>query len=422
MKKFFNLKLTSQYTFCPYSLSMDLYKGCPHKCIYCFSQQQYFTNISLKKSSKGLLQAVTGYLDLNKYEKFLKKDMKTTDNKNKLILDLIKLRQPIHVGGMYDPFPFRVENNVKIGKKFLNITNEYQYPIIISTKNPIPEYSDLFKEGKYILQVSVPINEKFSKLIEQNVPTFYDRLDMSKQFKNKAKKMVARIQPFIKGVFKNDDELEQHIKEIKEAGFDAITVEFLKFSTFENLSIKIQKNLLSKITNTNQNKELNEIEGTDKVYPYIYRYKTLLKIRNYARKYGLEFYSAENRFRILGDGFACCGINHKNPKEKDFHTKICYTTNKLLFEAKKKGKITLEDLQEKFKKCPFVNYNKIIDFFNTQGKIYRKSHKLLSLKDLLVNNFISKKSTNPSIFFKGYLIPKKDKKGKIYYEYKEWKP
>jgi len=46
-----NLKITSQYPFCPYALSMDLYWGCPHGCTYCFAQQAFYANNSMNERS-----------------------------------------------------------------------------------------------------------------------------------------------------------------------------------------------------------------------------------------------------------------------------------------------------------------------------------------------------------------------------------
>ena len=415
IRKFDNLKLTSQFTFCPYAFSLDLYEGCPHRCTYCFSQQAYYINKSFK--SKNIqFDSIRGILNLEKIEKYLIGQYRNSKNQiTRLLQYLFDIKQPLHVGGMYDPFPRGVENVYRIGKKFLELMNKYQYPVIFSTKNPPVEYIDLFRQGKYILQVSIPFNKKYGDIVEKGALPVEKRFEAIKKIRPYVKKVVVRMQPYIIGIM-SDKELEEHITNIKNSGADAVTVEFLKFQVFQPKGC-YQMEKLSEEVGINLKNKLTEVEGPDWVYPIHSRKRELLKIKEMVHAHSLEFYSAENSLRDEGDGFACCGINHNNDSEKDFYTKLRYTTNEALFIAKEKGEVCLSDIINNQKHKELFEFKNILPMWNTRNRKYRSKYNNLRFVDFIKNNWNTKSPTNPAIFFKR-LYPFK-KGGEVCYKYKK---
>ncbi|MBO8173490.1 MAG: hypothetical protein H0Z33_16605 [Bacillaceae bacterium] len=412
LPKWFNLKLTSQYPFCPYALSVDFYKGCPHRCVYCFAQQQFYGNATLKVNP---FDVVTAAIDLNKLERFMRGEYKGHEGPTGFLQHLISRRQPFHVGGMYDPFPRGWEEYYRVGKHALQLFNKYKYPSIISTKNPPKEYRQLFGAGDYILQVSASLPHEVALEVEFGALPVEDRLDAISALQNDVAKIVVRLQPFILGVW-TEETLEQHIKAIADAGAKAVTVEFLKFSVMATAGVKAQMSKLGEMIGRNIERDLGGVEGSDRVYPERVRLKWLLIVRKLAHKHGLEFYSAENKFRDLGDGFACCGVNHNNPAEEAFFTKLRYTSNEALFIAKEKGEVTFQEMVERANDPELFRFARIGDMWNTQNTYYRTKIRNLTFYDFLYNVWHTKTPTNPAVFFKA-LTPFKKPDGTLAYRY-----
>lgn len=394
MKKFNNLKLSSQFYFCPYALSFDIYQGCPHSCRYCFSLTQFFANASFLDKVFGKVQ---GHIQLNVIEKYLRNEYGHGHGFNRMIQFLFNVRQPLHIGGMFDPFPKGEEEIHGIGKQTLELLNKYHYPAIFSTKNPPVEYKELFGKGNYVLQVTLTtLDDELARKLEPRAPLPSERLKAMKELRPHVKKLIVRLQPFIPSIFENES-LDNYMGAIKEAGADAVTVEFLKLSVFQTSRVKMQWKELGKVLGRDVLTELNtlgETRGADKEYPYTYKLKIMKNIKELAHKHNLQFFSAENQTRALGDGYACCGILEGEIPDMDSKLS-CY--NKLLFKAKEKGTIGFEDLEIK----PYMELQHVADMWNTQDRRYRIQHIDYTIKDYMEEAWKNPKSVNPSIFFKG---------------------
>jgi DNA repair photolyase len=391
---------------------MDLYQGCPHGCVYCFSQSQFFTNQSLKGVDFEKVRAIS---DIKKLEKYLKGEYSSSINPSTKLLQALFLRkQPIHIGGMFDPFPDRYEQQLQHAKRVLELLIKYDYPAIISTKNPPVEYADLFAKGKFILQVSlICLDEEISKRLEKNAPSPKQRLEAIKKLKNNFKKVIVRLQPFIPYLFETEEKIKKYVQELKEAGADAVTIEFLKASKFQTEGVTNQYKILSEIVGIDIIKDLksgSSGKNQDLEYNLDYKFKIIKKIKKIVKEAGLEFYSAENKLRSMGDGYACCGLKGTEP---DFQSKIpCF--NQSLFIAKEKGTTQWEDLTipEEYK------IQGIQHMWNTQSRKVVQERKNWSTETFLKRAWNTNTEMNPSIFFKG-LTPKKQKE-KIIYEYQEY--
>ena len=325
-----NLKITSQLPFCPNSLSLDLYRGCPHVCAYCFVQTM--NNNTFKFGNKS---NIIEPRDFTKVLKIIKSG--NTSKRFIFCSKLIKKRQPLHIGGMSDPFPFQVELKMQHTKQFMQQIGDY--PCIWSSKNPMPEYSNEFENGNHIFQFSTIGDHELSSKIEAGLLPFGKRFQNLKDLKPYVKKVVMRLQPFIPCLWNNDkltmffDKIANHI--------NAITIEFLKKpfnEKWENLG---------SILGFNIGKEYNSLksEGKDKVLDEEYRYKTLIFIKKLCKERGIEFFCADNRFRDMGSGYNCCGVGVNDSDV--FQSKIPFCFNRLLFQAKnaKSKSFSMSDIE-----------------------------------------------------------------------------
>lgn len=257
----------SQIILCNLPIRFDTYKGCSHGCKYCFvSRKTDITKISKKESPASLLKFIQG------------KRSKETSWADWNI--------PLHWGGVSDPFQ-PIELKLKNSYNALKVFAETKYPFVVSTKGKViaqQEYLELLKETNSVIQVSL-VSEKYDKL-EPGAPVFKERLKIIERIiKYTNKRLIVRVQPYITEV---KNELLENIKRYSELGIYGITIEGIKLFKKQPGFIKV---------------------GADFCYPVEVLKKDFIKIREECHKYGLKFYSAENRLRYMGDDLTCCGID-----------------------------------------------------------------------------------------------------------------
>ena len=396
-----NARVTSQFTYCSNALSMDIYKGCNHKCQYCFARN--VTKL-LNKNTADIDYEESSMRSYSQIIKLIKGEYK--GKSNKIMQHLISKKQPIHIGGMADPFPYKVERKLRQAEQFIKEVGTY--PCIWSTKNPLPEYADIMSKGNHIIQCSIiGFGDKFEQIEYGTVPP-EERLDNLGKFKGKAKKIVIRMQPVIPWLF-NDATLEEYVKKVSKVA-DAITIEFLK----KDINEKFEE--LSKTIGIDLNKEYvkyNVMEGSDYILPYKIRLDIGLKIKSLAHKYGMEFYCAENGIRHIGDGPNCCGIN--NDKDGIFASKMLCNTSTLLFKAKAKGDVGIEDLLED--RDSIYDSTPVADLgLNAGNRKRRNEQKQKSIKKYFEEVYNTNNKNNPAKMFK-VLKPYRDKNRNIRYKF-----
>lgn len=388
-----NIKVTSQFLFCSNSLSMDLYAGCRHKCDYCFVQTQ--NRNTFKHGNKNndikprnFLKVIKMIKEGNKSERF------------RFCSYLLSKRQPLHIGGMSDPFPYDIEIHRGHAKRFLKLIGDY--PCIWSTKNPIPQYAKYFETGNHILQFSSIGDNELANKIEKGLPSFNFRLKRLIELKPYVKKIVMRLQPFIPFLW-SDDRLVSFFDKIA-GNVDALTVEFLK-KPFNERWLNFSKSVGFDIA-----KEFDSLktEGKDKVLDEEYRFKKLLIIKKLCHERSIEFYSAENKFRDMGDSSNCCGVS-KNDSDQ-FQSKLGFCTNKMLFDAKENGSFGFNDIKSAMpievqdftlKNVSTVSVHKemkLIDYFDKQYKNGFPAKFYRNLKKDLINREICYKFKDDPFF------------------------
>jgi len=406
MKNFYlSPRVSSRYVFCPFPFVLDSYAGCPQFCRYCFS---YWDSLLNKNRKISIFEKNSRTIDLDRLERILA--IKPKNKNEKELCEFVKRRIPIHWGGLSDPFSFFEKEN-KTSLKILKLFKKYEYPFIVSTKNHRiveGEYFDLLKECKYkIVQVSlISLKPELEKIEPHPEIKIKKRLDIIKKCSEAGIRVVIRIQPFIPNFC--EDGLEDLIKEVSNFGAKAITIEYLKLPSIQMKEVKYAIRELSEYLGYNLiefYKKFGVIKTTDYELKPELKKRWILKAKELAYKYNLEFYCADNEFRYLGDSNICCGVGN----EDGFQNVNEVRTGKI-FELNK-NIITLDDIitDDLLSKLT-------IDWLNL-GNSYKCSKRK---KMTLLDNFIriwndNKLILSPSKFYINIKYVGKDSKGNAIY-------
>lgn len=143
------MQLTSQFKFCPMAFRVDMYRNCTFGCRYCFANMNAFHEI-------GTGLSTWRNADINQVKKYFELALETDKESKSTIIELLRHRVPLHCGGMSDPFQSR-EWELGLTKELIKISNEYQYPIVFSTKTAsLPnDYYKLLDPKLHAFQVSI---------------------------------------------------------------------------------------------------------------------------------------------------------------------------------------------------------------------------------------------------------------------------
>lgn len=412
-------RLNSQFAFCPNFMVFDSYQGCSHKCKYCFAYWGNLVNASTLNRGKS-------FEDIRRADvKILRKVLENwcTNKIQKQLRIGIDMGMPIHWGGMSDPFqPFEKDWFVSSGA--LKELRRYNHPYVISTKGK------LFKEKKYfdmlnyhkenVFQITlIGLNDKVRQL-ERGADTIEGRLESISRLADAGVRVVVRQQPFILGLYDGVGEIEDYVKAVKDAGASAITTEFFKLTTFKDKAGKIKECL----------KDISELVKYDVVDYYKYnsvnastdqelhpriKYPLLETMKTLCHKHGLEWYSADNPFRLMGDGPICCGY-----QESFTSSKHKLYLNKLPFVLREKGKIGFREFYGEGNELLNSEVGSWLNIGGRKGEELKKfnSQSWLDLIRTLWND--KTHLGNPARFFLGIKDSmEKDSEGNIIYKYDE---
>tara|TARA_R100001530_G_scaffold903_2_gene1570 strand:- start:421 stop:1497 length:1077 start_codon:yes stop_codon:yes gene_type:complete len=285
------IALTQQFRFCGNSFRVDTYKGCDFGCKYCFANTGF----------RELLEKTWLVSDIDIIKDYFKKafSSKYTDSKN-LTVELLNRKVPLHLGGMSDPFQDR-EWKEGVTKQFLEITKEYNYPVMISTKTGhIPdEYFDILDPEIHAFQVSlIGYDDDYVNDFEKYRYSPQERIEFIKKLKSKGFWVSLRIQPLIS--------VDQAIKLIKalEGHIDYVTVEHLKmYTTFKDRLAKYVVKYLG------QDAGLFKMADTSFKLP---RYKMKENIEKIKKSTDIKIGCGDNEFHEMSDSLNCCGLDTIN--------------------------------------------------------------------------------------------------------------
>jgi len=237
------------------------------------------------------------------------------EHQKDIIDKFILAKVPIHFGGMSDPFS-TPEISLR-SLKILQILDQIDYPIIISTKNPNifsdeKIYLQLLKMKNVVIQISIStISDNFAKILEPNASTPTERLQAIDKFSSQGKYVIARIQPIFPQKL---EEIENKlIPTLSQAGVKHIILEFLKLPVESNL------NDLSNLTEVlgwnviNYYKDLNaEKIGREWILPAKTKWEMLQPLLNRIHQEEISYGLADYGLYHLSDTDCCCGIDKIN--------------------------------------------------------------------------------------------------------------
>jgi len=260
----------SQIILCDLPCRLDTYTGCTHGCKYCFAPKREgtrkeFTNVRKESCTKSL------------YDHIVNKKRNAATN-------WCDWDIPIHWGGMSDPFQ-PIEKKYKESYNCLKIFAETGYPFVVSTKGVMiveEEYLDLLKASNGAVQISMA-SSKYDEM-ESGTGGYQKRFDILKKLSTNSKRLIIRVQPYIREV---KDDILANIKKWSEQGVYGVAFEGIKFS-------KKVKGFVKK--------------GTEFLYPADLLKKDFVEFREACHENGMQFLSAENRLRYMGDSLCCCGV------------------------------------------------------------------------------------------------------------------
>lgn len=171
---------------------INVYRGCTHGCIYCdsrslcYNMDHLFEDIEVKENAAELLEIA------------LKKKRK---------------KCMIGTGAMSDPY-IHLEEKIKNTRKCLQVIDKYGFGVSVLTKSTralrdINLFKSINDKAKCVVQVTLTTHdENLCKIIEPNVSTTKERVEMLKKFRDIGVPTVVWLGPFLPFI----DDTEENIR------------------------------------------------------------------------------------------------------------------------------------------------------------------------------------------------------------------
>ncbi len=280
--------------YCYSILRLDPYRGCAHKCSYCYTR--YFCN------STSAPRAIINYPEL--LERFM----------SKFIKQGIKL-PPFRLSALTDPFQ-PIEEKLKICYKVLRLCLQSKMHVIISTKSDLiikSPWIDIVKEladkGLVIVQFTVTSFGKIARYLEPNAPPPDRRLKAIELLISEDIPVILRLQPIIPFINDNIDFLEEYVDIAKSLGVKLIITETYRFLSWNELKV-FEKFLGSVSFKQLTNKSLWECYPNSpfKRPKLNWRKRLYLMIREFCARKGVGFSVCRDELYYLRTTPDCCGI------------------------------------------------------------------------------------------------------------------
>ncbi|MEM7818669.1 MAG: radical SAM protein [Candidatus Aenigmatarchaeota archaeon] len=264
---------------CPPKYTINPYIGCSIGCVYCYGR--YFSDFHKKSKkyqdlSRGIQKEVA--IPREGLVEALKKEVKN------------RPKRLVYLSSIVDPYTYE-EEKYQITREILKILVKNNFPINVQTKNPglMLRDLDVLEKSKYfIASVTVTtLDKEKARKIEPYAPSPQKRLEVLKELSKKFLTTVW-IDPIVPYLNDDEKELEELIKQVKEAGVKMITSGTLRIVwRYKERIEKALPEIKDKIASLYFTKP-------DRRYIYYYalpeyRYNITKKIRTLADKYKLGF-------------------------------------------------------------------------------------------------------------------------------------
>ena len=297
----YSLALTSQFYFCGVPFRLDTAPKCPLNCSYCFAMSR-----GGRRTSTSLLADPARIQ--RKVVRLFGSEHKNTD----IIDELLLSKMPVHFGGMSDPFasPEIIKRSLQI----LQILDDIDYPIVISTKNTqfLVEdkvLSQISSMKNLVIQISFSVIDRdHSRILEPNVPSPFERIKAIRFLAAQGVYVIARIQPLFPNYL--DEIRNTLIPSLGEAGVKHIILEFLKLPV--EMTLGRSRELFDALNwdGIEFYKQMcAERNGREWMLPAKVKWELLQPLIEQIHQYGMTYGAGDYGLNHLGDTDCCCGLD-----------------------------------------------------------------------------------------------------------------
>ena len=198
----------------PYKWDLNIYRGCSHKCIYCYALYSH-KYIKSNEDNNDFFRDI--YVKSNIVEE-LEKQLNKPSWKSEII----------NIGGVTDSYQ-KLESELEMMPRILETLIKQKNPAIISTKSDlILRDIDLINELSEITYINIAgsittLDESLRKIIEPNAKPSKNRVEMLKKIKSNTNASVGfHMMPIIPHITDSYENLEKLFKNAKIANVDYI--------------------------------------------------------------------------------------------------------------------------------------------------------------------------------------------------------
>jgi DNA repair photolyase len=362
------MDVTSQFYYCGLPLRLDTYSRCQFNCLYCFANAR-----GGRRGSRRL----TG-VDVEKIARRLKK--LESENPRCVIDEFLAHRQPIHLGGMADPF-VPAESEMGCTLSLLKVFARFNYPVVISTKSDLfatPLYLDAMRAGNFVIQVSISSTDsEFAAKADWGCAEPTRLLAALERVTSAGIPGMCRIQPVHPS---READVFKVMDASSKAGARHVAVEHLKLPLERNwhgtrrLSELLGFDLWDYYARAGAKRE-----GREWILPRAMRLPWMQQYRSYAHSLNLSFGAADNDLLLLSDGRCCCsGVDLLRPSVAYF----AHTFTEAVRRGRKKNEITLSLLDDLW--CP---NGSVAQYINSNSRLPADQGKGRGIRDYIRENW-----------------------------------
>ena len=291
----YGLAITSQFYFCGLPLRLDTYSRCTFSCAYCFAHARGGAH---RNKPVAIYPAGRFAHRLDRIEAFGPKTA---------LEEFVARRQPIHFGGMSDPFS-PSELKWRASLELMRVLADRRYPTVISTKSDIlgrDEYLRELKRGNFNVQISLSSTDnKLIARVDRGTPGPKRLVSMVRRLANEGIPVTCRVQPVLPT---REGDVEDVIRMCAEAGARHVATEHLKLAVEKTWG---GTQVLSDALGLNVIRYFKAHAATrvgrEWVLPVEQRLENVVRFRNISHALGLTFGAADNDLLPLSDGNCCC--------------------------------------------------------------------------------------------------------------------